>query len=434
MPRPAVPADPVAVVAAGLKAPGGNTPDELWESLCRGRSHAERFQDARLPDDAPILVGRVSGFDPLADLSATEVRRFDRAHQLAVGAAQDAVDQLVAPMPAPERCAVVCGVGLGATATYETQHANLLTGGLRHLNPLTIPFVMPSAAAALLSLRFGFQGPCLTVSTACASGTTAIGEAVELLRRGAADLVLAGGVDSMVTYNALCSFLRLDVMTRTVDEPELASRPFDVDRDGFLMAEGAGFLVLKRAADLAEHEPALGYVVGYGASSDAHHLVAPAVGGAGALRAMSAALADAGIGPKAVNHVNAHGTSTRLNDLAEAQALRQLFAGTPPPVTATKGTTGHMIGGSGAVEAIVTLWSLREGLAPPVAGLRHMDPEVDLDVVAGEPRKLAGGFGLTNSFGFGGSNAVLVLSPADEHRHLPARPVPSTIADPGTGR
>jgi 3-oxoacyl-[acyl-carrier-protein] synthase II len=434
VPRPAVPADPVAVVAAGLKAPGGNTPDELWESLCRARSYAERFEDARLPDGVTILVGRVAGFDPTAYLSTVEVRRLDRAHQLAVGAAQDAVDQLAGPLPAPERCAVVCGVGLGATATYETQHANLLTGGLRHLNPLTIPFVMPSAAAALLSLRFGFQGPCLTVSTACASGTTAIGEAVELLRRGAADLVLAGGVDSMVTYNALCSFLRLDVMTRTVDEPELASRPFDVDRDGFLMAEGAGFLVLKRAADLAEHEPVLGYVVGYGASSDAHHLVAPAVGGAGALRAMSAALADAGIGPVAVSHVNAHGTSTRLNDLAEAQALRRLFAGTPPPVTATKGTTGHMIGGSGAVEAIVTLWSLREGLAPPVAGLRHVDSDVDLDVVAGEPRKLAAGYGLTNSFGFGGSNAVLVLSPAEENRRPPARPVPSTIAGPGTAR
>ena len=295
MPRPG-PAEPVAVVAAGLKAPGGNSPDELWESLCSGRSYAERFEDDRLPDDAPILVGRVSGFDPAAYLSPVEVRRLDRAHQLAVGAAQDAVDQLVGPMPAPERCAVVCGVGLGATATYEAQHANLLTGGLRDLNPLTIPFVMPSAAAALLSLRFGFQGPCLTVSTACASGTTAIGEGVELLRRGAADLVLAGGVDSMVTYNALCSFLRLDVMTRTVDEPELASRPFDVDRDGFLMAEGAGFVVLKRRADLAADEPVLGCVVGYGASSDAHHLVAPAVGGAGALRAMSAALADAGIG------------------------------------------------------------------------------------------------------------------------------------------
>ena len=434
MPRPAVAADPVAVVAAGLKTPGGNTPDELWESLCGARSYAERFEDERLPDDVPILVGRVSGFDPAAYLTTVEVRRLDRAHQLAVGAAQDAVDQLVGPMPAPERCAVVCGVGLGATATYETQHANLLTGGLRHLNPLTIPFVMPSAAASLLSLRFGFQGPCLTVSTACASGTTAIGEAVELLRRGAADLVLAGGVDSMVTYNALCSFLRLDVMTRTVDEPELASRPFDVDRDGFLMAEGAGFLVLRRRADLAADDPLLGCVLGYGASSDAHHLVAPAVGGAGALRAMSAALADAGIGPESVNHVNAHGTSTRLNDLVEAQALSRLFTGAPPPVTATKGTTGHMIGGSGAVEAIVTLWSLREGLAPPVAGLRHVDPEVDLDVVTRGPRKLAAGYGLTNSFGFGGSNAVLVLSPADEDRHPPAGPVPSTTAVPGTAR
>ncbi|MGZ4589419.1 MAG: beta-ketoacyl-[acyl-carrier-protein] synthase family protein [Actinomycetes bacterium] len=403
--------EPVAVVAAGLKAPGGNTPDELWSSLCEGRSFAQPFQDDRLQADACILVGLVTGFDPATYLSPVEVRRLDRSHHLAVGAAQDARDSLTGPVPPPERCAVVCGVGLGATATYEEQHANLLAQGLRGLSPLTIPLVMPSATAALLSLRFGFRGPCLTVSTACASGATAIGEGVELLRRGAADLVLAGGVDSMVTYNALCSFLRLDVMTRNVGQPQLASRPFDVDRDGFLMAEGAGFVLLKRLRDADEAgDQVLGRVAGYGASADAHHLVAPPDDGEGALRCMQLALDDADVSAEDVNHVNAHGTSTRLNDLADARAVSRLFAPSPPAVTAVKGTTGHMIGGSGAVETIVTLWSLRHELVPPVAGLRAVDPAIDLDVVTGEPRKIGAGYGLTNSFGFGGANASLLLA------------------------
>jgi 3-oxoacyl-[acyl-carrier-protein] synthase II len=249
------------------------------------------------------------------------------------------------------------------------------------------------------------------VSNACASGATAIGEGVELLRRGAADLVLAGGVDSMVTYNALCSFLRLDVMTRNLTHPDLASRPFDVARDGFLMAEGSGFVALKRLRDVDETvEDVLGSVIGYGSCSDAYHLVAPPDDGEGALRCMRLALADAQLSPEQVNHVNAHGTSTRLNDLAEARALSKLFDGCAPAVTAVKGTTGHMIGGSGAVEMIMTLWSLRHELVPPVAGLREIDPAMDIDVVTGEPRKIADGYGLTNSFGFGGANASLLLT------------------------
>jgi 3-oxoacyl-[acyl-carrier-protein] synthase II len=268
--------------------------------------------------------------------------------------------------------------------------------------------IMPSSAAALLSLRFGFRGPTVTVSAACASGAMAIGEAVELLRRGAADLVLAGGVDALVTYAAMCSFLRLDAMSRNIADPAHASRPFDIDRDGFVLGEGAGFVVLRHASDATD---SLGRIIGYGTCADAHHLVAPSPEGEGALRCMRLALADAGVDPSDVVHVNAHGTSTPLNDLAEARAISSLFGERRVPVTSAKGTTGHLIAGSGAVETILTLWTLRHRLVPPVAGLRTVDPDLGpLDVVCGSPRAVVDGPMLTNSFGFGGANASLVLT------------------------
>lgn len=403
---------PVAVVGMGVKAPGGCTVDELWQSLCKSLSTAREFEDPRLPPDVRILVSLVDDFDPAAYLTPAEVRRFDRSHQLAVGAAQDAMDAVQGPLPPPERCAVVCGVGLGASATYDEQHANLLARGVRAMNPLTTPMVMPSATASLLSLRLGFRGPCLTVATACASGATAIGEGVELLRRGTADLVLAGGVDSLVTYGALCSFSRLDVMSTNVAAPDLASRPFDADRDGFVMGEGAGFVVLTTPeyARGAGWE-ILGVVAGYGSNADAHHLVAPSPGGEGALRCMRLALADAGAGAADVAHVSAHGTSTVLNDRAEAEALVVLFGSDGPPVTAVKGTTGHLVAGSGAVEAIVSVLSARTGLVPPVSGLRTLDPATPVDAVMGEVRRVGAGYALSSSFGFGGANAALLIGP-----------------------
>ena len=234
------------------------------------------------------------------------------------------------------------------------------------MNPLTIPMVMPSSVAAHLSLRFGFEGPCLTVSAACASGAAAIGEGVELLRRGAADVVLAGGVDSLVSYGAMCCFMRLDAMSRNVSCPGLASRPFDADRDGFVMGEGAGFVVLQRLEDVSASGPEpLGLVLGHASSADAHHLVAPSPDGDGcSSAAWRWPWPTPAFRPGDVAHVNAHGTSTVLNDRAEAAALAALFAGSCPPVTAVKGSTGHMIAGSGAVEAIVSLISLRHRLRP----------------------------------------------------------------------
>jgi 3-oxoacyl-[acyl-carrier-protein] synthase II len=404
---------PIAVVAAGVKAPGGTTPDELWTALTRARSTAVAFEDARLPVDSGVACCRVEGFDARRYLTAAEMRRLDRCHHLAIGAAQDALDALEGATPPTDRCAVVCGVGFGATATYEDQHARLLDQGLKALSPLAIPLVMPNSIAAHLSLRFGFQGPCLTVSAACASGAAAIGEGVELLRRNRADLVLAGGADAMLTYNAICSFLRLDAMSRNAADLAHASRPFDVDRDGFVLGEGAGFVVLQRVDDaIAARRSVMGLIEGFGTNADAHHLVAPRPDGGGALACMRLALADAGVEATDVSHVNAHGTSTRLNDAAEAVALAALFDGATPPVTAVKGTTGHMIGGSGAVETIVALWSLQRRQAPPIAGLDRLDPACAIDAVMGTPRPLRSGRALSSSFGFGGANVCLVLAAA----------------------
>ena len=403
-------ASPVAVIGAGVKTPAGNTVDELWKNLCAAHPTAEVFTDDRLPPETAALVCRVNGFDPASCLTPVEARRLDRSHALAIGAAADALAQC-GELPARARRAVVCGIGLGAAATQEEQAFRLHEQGVRGMSPLTVPIMMPSSAAAHLSLRFGFEGPCLTVSTACASGAAAIGEGVELLRRGAADVVLAGGVDSLVGYGAMAGFLRLDVMSRNVTSPEFASRPFDKDRDGFVMGEGAGFVVLQRVEDVpASGARTLGLISGHASSADAYHLVAPSPDGAGAVRCMALALADADIQPRDVAHVNAHGTSTVLNDRAEAVALRALFRGACPPVTAVKGSTGHMIAGSGAVEAVVSLISLQQRLIPPVAGLCTIDPEIDLDVVHGAPRDLPPGYALSTSFGFGGMNTALVLA------------------------
>ena len=321
---------PVAVVGAGVKTPAGNSIGELWENLCAGRPSAEVFKDGRLPPGTAALVCRVSGFDPAAYLTPMEVQRLDRSHALAIGAAADALDQS-GELPDPARRAVVCGVGLGAASTYEEQTSRLLEHGVRGVSRVTIPMVMPSSVAAFLSLRFGFEGPCVTVSAACASGAAAIGEGMELLRRRAADVVLAGGVDSLVGYGAMCCFMRLDAMSRNVSCPELASRPFDADRDGFVMGEGAGFVVLRRLEDVSTSGPEpLGLVLGHASSADAHHLVAPSPGGEGAVRCMTLALADAGVQARDVAHVNAHGTSTVLNDRAEAAALSTCSEGPAP--------------------------------------------------------------------------------------------------------
>src|SRR5262245_30813322 len=263
---------PVAVTGAGVKTPAGNSAGELWQNLCAGRPSAEVFSDDRLPAGTAALVCRVRGFDPGAYLTPAEVRRLDRSHAPAIGAAADALGQC-GELPPPARRAVVWRIGLGGAGSCGERGSRLVGQGARGVSPLTIPMVMPSSAAAHLSLRLGFEGPCLTLSAACASGAAAIGEGVELLRRGAADVVLAGGVDSLVNYGAMCCFMRLDAMSRNVSCPGLASRPFDTGRDGFVMGEGAGFVVLQRPEDVVASGPGpLGLVVGPASAAGAHHL------------------------------------------------------------------------------------------------------------------------------------------------------------------
>lgn len=398
----------VAVIGVGVKAPGGSSHERLWESLLTGRSVMAPFRHPELPDSAAVLVAEASDYDPGRYVAAAELLRLDRIHLLAIGAADDAL-AACADRPPPHRCAVVCGIGYGAANSLETHHRAVAADGLRGLSPLAVPMSMINSVTAHLAIRYGFRGPGVTVSTACASGADAIGHGVELLRRGAADLVLAGGVEAMVSLTSVLSFFKLGALTVDAD-PVTASRPFDRLRSGFVLGEGAGFVVLRRLADPGvDHSDVVGLVSGYGATCDANHPVAPLEDGAAARQAAEAALHDADVAPSDIGHVNAHGTSTLRNDAAEGLAMDALFSGKAPPVTAVKGVTGHMIGGSGAVEAIVSVLSLRTELVPPVAGYAIPDPAIPLDVVSGRPRRVVAKYALSNSFGFGGHNAVLVL-------------------------
>jgi 3-oxoacyl-[acyl-carrier-protein] synthase II len=275
---------------------------------------------------------------------------------------------------------------------------------------MLVPMMMPNAAAALVGMKLGWTGPNFCIATACAGGSHAIGEAARLIREGSSDVVLAGGSEACVTPIAIAAFARMGALSSRNDEATIASRPFDVDRDGFVMGEGAGFLVLEdwdRAAARGAH--IYGEVAGYGRNSDAYHVTAPSPGGEGAAHCMRLALADAGLEPSDIGHVNAHGTSTELNDAAEAEAVIKVFGEHSLPVTSAKGVIGHLIAAAGAVEAVASMLSMRDGVIPPTAN--HDRTELAIDVVTGEPRKLAAAPVVSNSFGFGGHNASLVLTP-----------------------
>jgi 3-oxoacyl-[acyl-carrier-protein] synthase II len=266
----------------------------------------------------------------------------------------------------------------------------------------------------MISIRFGFTGPALCISTACAAGANAIGEGVRMVRDGSAEVVVAGATEAPVTPLTVSAFARMGAMSTRNDDPTRASRPFDVARDGFVIAEGAGFTVLETLEHaLARGATVHGEVLGYGRNADAHHITAPVPGGAGAAACMQLALDDAGLDGAAIGHVNAHGTSTPLNDATEAEAIRKVFGDAAPPVTSTKGVTGHMIAGAGAAEAVISLLSLRDGIVPPTANLDEIGDDIGLDVVAGAPRPIERKPVLSNSFGFGGHNATLILGLVD---------------------
>ncbi|MDH6131076.1 3-oxoacyl-[acyl-carrier-protein] synthase II [Kitasatospora sp. MAA4] len=402
----------VAVTGIGVKVPAGHGIEEAFETVLKARSTAGlvgRLVEQDLPVHFACLV---PPFDLDAYLTRREARQIDRTTALLLCAAADAVAEAALPLDlAAERVGVQIGTGIGGLPSMEA--VTLSHGDRPRDMPVhTVPRTMANSAACRLAMRYGFQGSCTTYSAACASGTTAVGEAARRIRYGELDAAVAGGVDSAVTTVVMGAFARMRAMSARNAEPELASRPFDADRDGFVMGEGAAALVLERW-DLAQARGAriYGEVAGYADTCDAFHIVAPHEDGAVAARCMRGAIADAGLTPADIGHINAHGTSTVLNDRAEARAIDRCFGGQSPPVTAVKGVTGHLIGGSGALEAALALLCAARGVVPPIANL-VASPEAGLaDVVIGTARSIPPAHVLSNSFGFGGQNACLVLTP-----------------------
>ncbi|WP_433333451.1 beta-ketoacyl-[acyl-carrier-protein] synthase family protein [Spirillospora sp. CA-294931] len=405
----------VVVTGLGVRTPAGSTPKELWNTLSAAASTARTitsFDTDRLPVD---FACQIHDFDPSAYLSLKQARRLDRCTQLAFCAATDALSDATdgsgaITVPA-ERRAVIAGTGIGSQHTQEQALLQRDEYGHGKLRALHVPMIMPNAAAAVISMSHDITGPSMTVSTACASGTFAIGQALNLIRDGHADMAVAGGAEANVTPNNLLAFHRCRALSRRVDDPRTASRPFDTDRDGFVLGEGAAFLVLENLEGAVRRGAQIyAELTGYAATSDAYHLVTPRPDGDGAYQCMRTALGNARRTPAQVTHINAHGTSTSLNDLGEAQAISRLFGDRAVPVTATKSITGHAMGGAGAIEAAVVALTLRHQLIHPTANLHTQDPACDIDLVT-RPRPLVPGVVLSNSFGFGGHNGTLVFEP-----------------------
>jgi 3-oxoacyl-[acyl-carrier-protein] synthase II len=403
------------VTGIGPVTPIGTGVTEYWTGLTEGRSGASTltgFDTANLPCRIGAQIHDFS-IDPWLD--ARSARRLQRFSQLAQAAARLALEHAhLSPTEVdPARVGIVIGSGIGGISLYEEEHRKFLEKGPRVVNPALIAMMIPNAASGALAIELGFTGPNDCTVTACASSGHAIARAVEWIRNGSADIVLAGGSEACISAMTVASFCQARALTTRNDEPERASRPFDADRDGFLFAEGATVLVLE-AADVAEGRGAtpLAEVLGCGLSSDAHHLIAPHPDGLGASAAMHAALQDAGVTPSDIGYINAHGTSTQLGDVAEVRAIHKVFGSSPPPTSSTKSMTGHMLGAAGATEAAAVILGINAGMLPPTINYDTPDPECDIDVVPNTARTEAFELGMSNSFGFGGQNSSIVLGRA----------------------
>jgi 3-oxoacyl-[acyl-carrier-protein] synthase II len=385
----------------------------MWNAMVAGRSGVgpiRSFDASGLP---VRIAAEVTDFRAEDHFGPRDARRVDRFAQLGLVAARQALaDSGLEVGEAPERVGVVFGSGLGGVGTLVEQVGVLADRGPSRISPFLVPMMIPNMLPGQIAIETGARGPTSCSVTACAASASAIGEAIDLIRVGRADAVLAGGADATVIPLCVAAFAQMKALSTRNDDPQGASRPFDAHRDGFVIGEGGGALVLEeREHARARGATVLAELAGYGATTDAHHLTAPDPAGAGAAAAMRAALADAGVTAGAVGYVNAHGTSTPLNDRAEALAAREVL-GASVPVSSTKSVTGHLLGAAGAVEAIACIQVLRKGVVPPTINLEHPDPDCDLELVANEARKADVEVALSNSFGFGGHNVTLVLCAA----------------------
>jgi 3-oxoacyl-[acyl-carrier-protein] synthase II len=404
----------VVITGVGAVTPLGNTAEEFWAGLLEGRSGIgpiTRFDTTGYPTR---IAGEVRGFEPLKYIDKKEARKLDPFLKYAIACAVMAVEDAGLDVGKVDgaRFGVLVGSGIGGIETLLDSHEVLRTKGADRVSPFFIPMLIINMASGLISMRFGAKGPNSSVVTACATGNHAIGDAMKIIERGDADVMIAGGAEAIIVPLTIAGFCQMKAMSTRNDEPTKASRPFDAGRDGFVCGEGGGLVILESLEHAARREARIyAEVVGYGITSDAHHMTAPDPEGDGAARAMAAALRDAGLDPTAVGYINAHGTSTPYNDKFETMAIKRVFGehAYRLAVSSTKSMTGHLLGAAGGIEAIATALAIQHGILPPTVNYETPDPDCDLDYVPNQPRKQEIEVALTNAFGFGGTNATLAL-------------------------
>lgn len=405
----------VVITGMGCISPVGNNVAETWRSLLAGRSGAEYITKFDASKHKTRFAAEVKGFDAAALFGPRDARKMDRYTQFAVATAMEALEQsnLEIDETNRDRVGVLIGTGIGGISTLLEQAEVMRERGPDRVSPFLVPMMIADSAPGMLAIRFGVRGPNMALATACASGNNAIGEALEIIRRGSADVMIAGASEAAILPVAMAGMNVMTALSTRNEDPGTASRPFDKDRDGFLMGEGSGMVILE-ALDHARARGAtiLAEVTGYGTTDDAYHISAPAENGAGAAMSMKLALEDAGLSVEEIEYINAHGTSTPLNDKSETAAIKTVFGeqAYQIPVSSTKSMTGHLLGASGAVEATFCVMAIREGVLPPTMNYHTPDPECDLDYVANQPRKAFPKHVMSNSFGFGGHNATLIFS------------------------
>ena len=404
----------VVITGLGMVSPLGIGVEKTWQALVQGKSGVARITKFDPTGFDTQIAAEVKDFVPENFMEKKEIKRMDIFIQYAMASAMMALEDAQLPITPQnaDRVGVVVGAGLGGLTTIESFHKILMEKGPGRISPFFIPALIVNEAPGQISIRFGAKGPNSSVVTACATGNHNIGDAWRIIQRGDADAIIAGGVEATITPLAVSGFNAMKALSTRNHEPEKASRPFDKDRDGFVMGEGCGIIILEEMNQALDRGAKIyAEIIGYGLNGDAHHITAPAPDGEGAARCMAMALKSAGISPEEVDYINAHGTSTEYNDLYETMAIRAVFKehAKKLPVSSTKSMTGHLLGGAGGVEAIFTVLTIHRGLIPPTINYDTPDPECDLDYVPNVARMADVRVALSNSFGFGGTNAVLIF-------------------------
>jgi 3-oxoacyl-[acyl-carrier-protein] synthase II len=404
----------VVITGMGVITPLGIGLEQSWKNLLQGRPGIRRITQFDASQFPTQIAGEVDGFVPEDFIALKEIKKMDRFIHFALAAAHMALDDsgyAISEQNA-ERAGVFVGSGIGGLHTIEHYHSVLLEKGPKRITPFFIPMLVVNLASGQISIKFGAKGPNSAVATACATGSHAIGDAFKIIQRGDADVMIAGGAESVITPLGIGGFNAMKALSTRNDEPDKASRPFDRDRDGFVMGEGAGIIILETLESASQRNANIyAEIVGYGMTADAYHITSPAPGGEGAARCMTIALEDGGAEPSEVDYINAHGTSTKHGDELETSAIKSVFKEHAYKllVSSTKSMTGHLLGAAGGVESVITVMSIFHGIVPPTINLDNPDPECDLNYVPYRSREVPVRYALTNSFGFGGTNACLLF-------------------------